>query len=598
MTSITICDADDVCPQIQSDIELLLTPFEAKQKLADALKLLDAVSTSTYSRELFDSIIRQRIESIYRKEVQFAPYTLLHEPQFKLKEDDIIKLSPYCHKLEALAGFDDVLRGLEARRDYEKLLVSTRRRSKGQLIDSIVYSGLPKIIRNSVASVLDVIGSLALLRIRDIEARARANLQQHTFVTTEDQGYAAEEMWKCLRIYNSTAEKKWLDERLKVGGRWNKFTENSSVGIIVALCKLPPSLKPQFVKLLPIVGSIPNVLDRAMKATPCVAELLELRLSPWGATLGTSAPTGQTKTSSREYSRLLVPFSTYWAHSYCADDTSLPVDSRSIGNAFEGGTEAVAPSYDDNSMLALSTAAELHKSRSTELPLPGSLSTSIQSEGLLTVSPQPYEQLGVSTNVLSGGCDRAIVSSPSRKRRKPNTKFGAAQKTGPSAISTQRVIGASQQLGGTVGDDPMRGCPGEPPVIACLRTPILIPLDNLERLNVGSRCDDLVTGRRTFEANHEQDCSLANRFYPPSTTNEHEYAPPNLEYPATTFNRVNFASYAAPNLEYPTTTFNPVNFASYAAPNLECSPTIYPVNFASYAAPNPEHSNYIPSNQF
>lgn len=64
------------------------------------------------------------------------------------------------------------------------------------------------------------------------------------------------------------------------------------------------------------------------------------------------------------------------------------------------------------------------------------------------------------------------------------------------------VIGASQQLGGTVGDDPMRGCPGEPPVIACLRTPILIPLDNLERLNVGSRCDDLVTGRRTFEANH------------------------------------------------------------------------------------------------
>ncbi|KAL5353535.1 hypothetical protein ACLOAV_001572 [Pseudogymnoascus australis] len=344
MTSITICDADD-----------------AKQKLADALKLLDAVSTSTYSRELFDSIIRQRIESIYRKEVQFAPYTLLQEPQFKLKEDDIIKLSPYCHKLEALAGFDDVLRGLEARRDYEKLLVETRRRSKGQLIDSIVYSGLPKIIRNSVASVLDVIGSLALLRIRDIEARARANLQQHTFVTTEDQGYAAEEMWKCLRIYNSTAEKKWLDERLKVGGRWNKFTENSSVGIIVALCKLPPSLKPQFVKLLPIVGSIPNVLDRARKATPCVAELLELRLSPWRATLGTSAPTGQTKTSSR--------------------------------NAFEGGTEAVAPSYDDNSMLALSTAAELHKSRSTELPLPGSLSTSIQSEGLLTRSLQPYEQL-------------------------------------------------------------------------------------------------------------------------------------------------------------------------------------------------------------
>lgn len=64
------------------------------------------------------------------------------------------------------------------------------------------------------------------------------------------------------------------------------------------------------------------------------------------------------------------------------------------------------------------------------------------------------------------------------------------------------VIGASQQLCGTVGDDPMRGCPGEPEVIACLRTPILIPLGNLERLNVGSRCDDLVTGRRTFQASH------------------------------------------------------------------------------------------------
>ncbi|KFY32036.1 hypothetical protein V493_00574 [Pseudogymnoascus sp. VKM F-4281 (FW-2241)] len=558
---------------IQSDIELLLTPGKAKQKLADALKLIDAVSTSTYSRELFDGIIRQRIESIYRKEVQFAPYTLLQEPQWKLKEDDIIKLSPYCHKLEALAGFDDVLRGLEARRDYEKLLVDTRRRSKGQLIDSIVYSGLPKLIRNSVASVLDVIGSLALLRIRGIEARVRADLQQHTFVTTEDQGYAAEEMWKCLRIYNSTAEKKWLDERLKVAGRWNKFTENNSVGIIVALCKLPPSLKPQFVKLLPIVDSIPNVLDRAMKATPCVAELIELRLSPWRATLGTSpARTGQTKTSSREYSRLLAPFSTYSA-SYCADDTSLPVGSRSVGNAFEGGTEAVASSYDDNSMLALSTAAELHKSRSTELPLPRSLSNSIQPGGLMTRSLQPYERLDLSSNVLSGGCDGAIDSSQSRKRRKPNTKFGAAQKIGPgpssftflnSPISNQRVIGASQQLGGTVGDDPMRECP-----------------DNLERLNVGSRCDDLFTGRRTSQASHEQDCTSANRFYPPSTTNEHEYAPPNLECPANPFNPVNFASYAAPNLEYPTTTFNPVNFASYAAPNLECSPTIYPVNFAS-----------------
>jgi hypothetical protein len=64
------------------------------------------------------------------------------------------------------------------------------------------------------------------------------------------------------------------------------------------------------------------------------------------------------------------------------------------------------------------------------------------------------------------------------------------------------VISTLQQLGGTVSDNPMRGCLGKPPVIAYLRTLILIPLDNLERLNVGSCCDDLVTGHCTFEANY------------------------------------------------------------------------------------------------
>lgn len=43
---------------IQSNIKLLLTLGKAKQKLADALKLINAVSTSTYSHELFNSIIR------------------------------------------------------------------------------------------------------------------------------------------------------------------------------------------------------------------------------------------------------------------------------------------------------------------------------------------------------------------------------------------------------------------------------------------------------------------------------------------------------------------------------------------------------------
>lgn len=82
-----------------------------------------------------------------------------------------------------------------------------------------------------------------------------------------------------------------------------------------------------------------------------------------------------------------------------------------IGNAFEGRTEAVASSYDDNLMLALSTAAELHKSRSIELPLPRSLSNSIQPEGLMTRTLQPYKRLNLSSNVVLGGCNGAIDSS-------------------------------------------------------------------------------------------------------------------------------------------------------------------------------------------
>jgi hypothetical protein len=187
MTTAVISSADDVCPYNLFQNDLLLTSDKAKQNLAAALNLIEAVSTSF--GELLDNSIRKRINSLCRQQVQFSPYALLQEPRLGLKDDDIKKLSPYCHKLEAFADFDDVLAGLEAQLKYENVLLDKSQGStKGQLINSILSNGPSRAVRNSIASVLDVIGSLALLRIREIEAQAQADLQHHTFITTEDCG--------------------------------------------------------------------------------------------------------------------------------------------------------------------------------------------------------------------------------------------------------------------------------------------------------------------------------------------------------------------------------------------------------------------------
>ncbi len=136
------------------------------------------------------------------------------------------------------ADFDDVLDGLEA---YYKLMHVRNLASKGELIDTIVRSGVSKTIR-SVAKILDVIGSLALWHIREVEARALATKRGHKLVSQEDKTDAATEMWQHLSSYNSDADRAKLDERISVGIRWNRFLDGKDVGIIVAVHPLPHSL--------------------------------------------------------------------------------------------------------------------------------------------------------------------------------------------------------------------------------------------------------------------------------------------------------------------------------------------------------------------
>lgn len=148
-------------------------------------------------------------------------------------------MSPYCYKIKDSADdFDDVLGGLEA---HHKQMSTRTLASKGELIDTIIHSGVFKTIK-SITVILDVIGSLAIWHIREVEARTLATTRGHRLVNAEDKSNAATEMWQHLSSYNDNADRKQLDARITAGIRWNRFLGGREIGMIVTVHKLPPSL--------------------------------------------------------------------------------------------------------------------------------------------------------------------------------------------------------------------------------------------------------------------------------------------------------------------------------------------------------------------
>jgi hypothetical protein len=210
--------------------------------LHDALNILDAISAYSInhqlpSDQLFDIDVRKRLQSLYPK-LSSPIYPLLEESD-ELSENEKKTLSPYCYKIEDSADdFDDVLDGLEA---HYKQMNAQNLASKGELIDTIIRGGVSKTIR-SVAAILDVIGSLALWHIREVEARILATKRGHKLVNQEDKSNAATEMWQHLSSYNSDADRAKLDARIFAGIRWNRFLDGKEIGMIVTVHKLPPSL--------------------------------------------------------------------------------------------------------------------------------------------------------------------------------------------------------------------------------------------------------------------------------------------------------------------------------------------------------------------
>lgn len=132
------------------------------------------------------------------------------------------------------------MKGLDAYRN--ELVNPSHQGSKGQLIDSILDFGLSQSVQRSVNKLLHVISSLALVEIRDAEARALANAREHRLPTTADKSDAVTEMWSHLRNFNHKADRVKLDLRISAGKRWTKFLVGKEIGYIVVARYLPPSL--------------------------------------------------------------------------------------------------------------------------------------------------------------------------------------------------------------------------------------------------------------------------------------------------------------------------------------------------------------------
>ena len=124
---------------------------------------------------------------------------------------------------------------------YHKQMSTRNLASKGELINTIIYSGVSKTIR-SIIIILDVISSLAIWHIREVEARNLATKRGYQLANTKDKSDAATEMWQDLSSYNNSVDRKQLDARITAGIRWNEFLGRREIGIIIIVYKLPPSL--------------------------------------------------------------------------------------------------------------------------------------------------------------------------------------------------------------------------------------------------------------------------------------------------------------------------------------------------------------------
>jgi len=208
--------------------------------LREALSTLDAVAAfATRHRLSIDQLYEADISK--RLRVLQSPKSLppIHPLLATITDKNKKSLSACCYKIqESEDDFDNVLKGLQA---YYRQKTAGNRTSKGEVIDSIICSGEPKNLK-AVGKVLWVIGSLALLRIRDADARAVATQRGHKSIAQGDKTTAADGMWEVLHSYNPKAERTTLDERINAGIRWDTFLSGKEIGIIVAVHKLPSSL--------------------------------------------------------------------------------------------------------------------------------------------------------------------------------------------------------------------------------------------------------------------------------------------------------------------------------------------------------------------
>ena len=207
--------------------------------MAEALKVIDEVSSYALKHRFYieyDGDVLKRLQDLKPRK----PSPPIHHLLETSADKDKAILSHYCHKIEKSKGtFKSVLRGLEA---HYKQINTRDSHSKGKIIDSIIRSGNPENLK-AVGKVLWVIGSLALLYIRDEDARTIATWREHISVASEDTAAAADGMWKALRKYNGEATRKSLTERMNAAVRWDKFLEGKEVGTVVVLHILSPTLQ-------------------------------------------------------------------------------------------------------------------------------------------------------------------------------------------------------------------------------------------------------------------------------------------------------------------------------------------------------------------
>ena len=206
--------------------------------MAEALKVIDEVSRFALANQVYleyDGKVLKRLQNVTPQKPSPPIHTLLATSTDKDKET----LSKYCYRIEKSKGnFETVLKGLEAH--YQQINARDSP-SKGKIIDNIIRNENPKDLKE-IFKVLWVIGSLALLCIRDADARAIAEKQKHKSVTQKDKADAIDGMWAALLEYNDQATREAFKERVKVAIRWDTLLRGKEVGTVVVLHILSPSL--------------------------------------------------------------------------------------------------------------------------------------------------------------------------------------------------------------------------------------------------------------------------------------------------------------------------------------------------------------------